>query len=300
MAGPIALHALDADTSLLVDAAGGATLAKWPASTASGGALTLLPVTRETLDTTDPRLLPAHAPGDAAAPAAPLAALAPPAALMLAGRTPHWLGGSVEWGRLMDGQRALLMMSSTTSSDAPPPTARTFIAAAEQAAGGSALVEAAAGGGGVPMGGGGAAPPGYIIPTARGAPPPSAHVEHYSPLLLHAMPGGGADTPAELLVADLAAGSARALPLLPGTPLDDKDERRGADPAVMDVLHAVPIAAGGGALTVHRGGEVVRWRLAKAVSLLPARTWTRLAIRCLAWRLRGRARRARPSPSFRS
>ena len=109
-----------------------------------------------------------------------------------------------------------------------------------------------------------------------------------SPLAVHVM-RASADgaTPAELQLVDLDRSTLRAIPLLAAPPVDAAADGDGAsagpfgypaglgagprggqdvvegDARSMDVAFAAPLGAGdGGLFTVHRGGEVVRWRMA--------------------------------------
>jgi len=103
-----------------------------------------------------------------------------------------------------------------------------------------------------------------------------------SPVLLHAIPAA-ADEPPALQLVDLAAGTLRQLPLLPAPPSSEEGEETpeetpkptggfgggwgagtNASLQQMEVamLAPVPAAAGGGAVTLHRNGELVLWQVA--------------------------------------
>ena len=120
--------------------------------------------------------------------------------------------------------------------------------------------------------------------TATASLAPLASPPHSSPVLIHALPVGssGAEEPPSLRLVDLAAGTMRALPLLPAPPAsgadeeDDEAEARGsygsfgglgqqASSQVMEALLVAPVpsSAGGGAVTLHRGGELILWHVAR-------------------------------------
>jgi hypothetical protein len=117
-------------------------------------------------------------------------------------------------------------------------------------------------------------------PLPEGDWPPLAGPAQ-SPVLLHALPAA-TDEPPALQLVDLAAGTLRQLPLLPAPPPSGGEETPEETPKPtggfgggwgagtnaslqqMEVamLAPVPAAAGGGAVTLHRNGELVLWQVA--------------------------------------
>lgn len=108
------------------------------------------------------------------------------------------------------------------------------------------------------------------------------------PLLLHALPTGGKDSPPSLELVDLATGRHRSLPLLPSARIVDAlrerrvaFSRRGAKeeatgPGAMEVVHVLPVPSAEGMLTVHRLGEVRLWRTAAAELRRKLEEWRRI------------------------
>ena len=250
---PISLHALNADTGLLLGAGGVARLVTWPADRPSDAAeappppsLSLLPIRRQS--SADGQ--PPPAPSSLGTLASLLDGGASPAGAVGFSGGASALGATLELAPLTRGETAFAFAHERARTS-PLPSTSGFSPAplveAEDASDEAGTDAADAGASSSP------------------AKEPPTRAPTHPPTLVHGLPPAEAGEPPTLQLVDLADGTMRELLLLPA-PTDDDGGGGKDDPRAMEaaLVAPVPSSAGGGAVTLHRNGELVRWQTAPA------------------------------------